>query len=245
MEQNEKLLKDYGDLEKGSYLGAIASIATADRVASTEELEYIQALAESAELSEQQREAVQKAALEISGEELKNCLDNLKNSELRFSLITDLIAFAESDQNYTPEEKASIEKIAQHLTINKEQFSLLDQFVQKTTKSNAAPEQMQQQGFLGSLGLDDKFKNAGINFGGLAKTLLGIAAPMILAGMVSRGMGGRGRGVLGGLGGNLGGQMGGMFGSSGGGLGSLTSMLNGGRGLGSAGGLLSRMARSF
>ena len=112
MEQDEKLLKDYSDLEKGSYLGAIASIATADRAASEEELEYIEALADSAELSEQQKEAVQKAATELSGEELEKCLDNLKNSELRFSLITDLIAFAESDQHYTQEEKASIEKMA-------------------------------------------------------------------------------------------------------------------------------------
>jgi uncharacterized tellurite resistance protein B-like protein len=118
MEQTEKLLKDYSDIEKGSYLGAIASIATADRSASEEELEYIQALADSADLSQQQKEAVETAATELSGEELKKCLDNLKNSELRFSLITDLIAFAESDQNYTPEEKANIEKIAQYLNIN-------------------------------------------------------------------------------------------------------------------------------
>ena len=54
MEQEEKLFKDYSDIEKGSYPGAIASIATADRIASEEELEYIQALADSAELSAQQ-----------------------------------------------------------------------------------------------------------------------------------------------------------------------------------------------
>ncbi len=245
MEQDERLLKDYSDVEKGSYLGAIASIATADRIASEEELEYIQALADSAELSEQQKEAVQKAATELSGEELKKCLDNLKNSELRFSLITDLIAFAESDQNYTQEEKASIEKMAQHLNINKEQFSLLDQFVQKTVASDVPPEQIRQQGFLGSLGLEDKFKSAGINFGGLAKSLIGIAGPMILARLVSRGMGGRGSGggLFGGLTGMLGG--GGMPGGRGGGLGSLTSILNGGRGLGSAGGLFSKILRGL
>jgi hypothetical protein len=33
MQQTEKLIKDYSDVEKGSYLGAIASIATADRTA--------------------------------------------------------------------------------------------------------------------------------------------------------------------------------------------------------------------
>ena len=251
MEQTEKLLKDYTDVEKGSYLGAIASIATADRAASEEELEYIQALADSAELSDEQKEAVERAATELSGEELKRCLDVLKGSDLRFSLITDLIAFAESDQNYSPEEKANIEKISEYLNINKQQFSLLDQFVKKTAETNAPPEKIQQQGFLGSLGLEDKFKGAGINIGSITKGLLGIAGPIILAGLVSRGMRGRSGGGLGGmstggLGGMLGsgGGLGGMFGG-GGGLGSLTSMLNGGRGLGSAGGLFSKILKGF
>jgi uncharacterized tellurite resistance protein B-like protein len=241
MEQTEKLLRDYSDVEKGSYLGAIASIATADRTASEEELEYIRTLADSAELSPEQKEAVERAATELSGEELKHCLDNLKGSDLRFSLVTDLIAFAESDQNYSPEEKENIEKVAQYLNINKQQFSLLDQFVKKTAEVKAEPEQMQQQGFLGSLGLEDKFKGAGINFGSLTKGLLGIAGPMILGSLVSRGLGGRrGGGELGGM---LGGGLGGMLGS--GGLGSLTSILNGGRGLGSTGGLFSRILRGF
>jgi uncharacterized tellurite resistance protein B-like protein len=241
MEQTEKLLKDYSDVEKGSYLGAIASIATADRTASEEELEYIQALADSAELSVEQKQAVERAATELSGEELQTCLDNLKASDLRYSLVTDLIAFAESDQNYTEEEKANIEKIAQYLNINKQQFSLLDQFVKKTKETNVQPEQMQQQGYLGSLGLEDKFKNSGINFGSLTKGLLGFAGPMILGGLLSRGMRGRSGGGPGGM---LTGGLGGMFGG-GGGLGSLTSMLNGGRGLGSTGGLFSRILRGL
>jgi hypothetical protein len=74
MEQTEKLLKDYNDVEKGSYLGAIASIATADRQASEEEIEFIEALADSAELSTEQKEAVMRAATELSGDELKHAL---------------------------------------------------------------------------------------------------------------------------------------------------------------------------
>ena len=248
MEQ-EKVLKDYSDLEKGAYLGAIASIATADRQASDEELEYIDALADAAELSASQKEAVKRSANGMSDDELQQCLDVLKTSDLRFSLVTDLIAFAESDQDYTAEEKSSIEKIAQHLNINKQQFSLLDDFVQKTKTSEVQPQQMQEPGFLGSLGMEDKFKNAGINFGSLSKGLLGIAGPMILAGLLSRGMGGRRRGMGGMIGGGLlgggllgGGLMGGM-GGRGGGFGSLTGMLNGGRGFRSSGGLLSRILR--
>src|SRR5687768_1011909 len=125
MEQNEKLLKDYSESEKGAYLGAIASIATADHTASEEELEYIMDLADSAGISEDQKEAVKKAATELSGEELSRCLDILKTSDLRFSLVTDLISFAESDNNYSDEEKENVEKIARHLNINQEQFSLL------------------------------------------------------------------------------------------------------------------------
>jgi len=97
METNEKLLKDYTDREKGAYLGAIASIATADRAASEDELDYITELADSADISDDQKQAVIRAATELSGEELTRCLDILKTSDLRFSLITDLMNFAKSD----------------------------------------------------------------------------------------------------------------------------------------------------
>ena len=71
METTERTLKDYSDREKGAYLGAIASIATADRSASPEELEHIRGLADEAELSPQQKQLVERAATELSEEELK------------------------------------------------------------------------------------------------------------------------------------------------------------------------------
>lgn len=247
MEQQETLLKNYSDEEKGAYLGAIASIATADRQASEEEQEYISALADSAELSEAQKAAVMQAATQISSEDLKHCLDILKNSELRFSLITDMIAFAESDQNYSAEEKASVEKIAQYLNINPEQYSVLNQFVQKAGSSNAAPEEVQKPGFLDSLGLGDKMRSAGINSNTLLRTVLGIAGPMVLASMFRRRGGGGGLGgMLGGgmSGGGMGSGLGSMLGGGmmGGGLGSIIGMLGGRRGglggmLGGGGGL--------
>jgi uncharacterized tellurite resistance protein B-like protein len=245
MEQSEKLLKDYTDVEKGAYIGAIASIATADKSASEEEMEFLDALADSAQLSPEQKETVRRAATELTGEELQKCLDVLKGSDLRFSLVTDLIAFAEADQNYSPEEKTNIEKIAQHLNINKQQFSLLDQFVKKTATTEVTPQQVQSQGFLGSLGMGDQFKSAGINMSSLTKGLLGVAGPIILAGLLR---GGRRRSMGGGYGGGLGGALGGGMlggGMRGGGLGSLIGMLSGGRGLGSTGGLFSRVLRGF
>ena len=49
MQETVTILEGYSDNEKGAYLGAIASIATADRQASEEELSYLQALSESAD----------------------------------------------------------------------------------------------------------------------------------------------------------------------------------------------------
>src|SRR5690242_10320231 len=108
MSENQTILEGYSDLEKGAYLGAIASLATADRQASDEELEYIQQLADSANLSPEQQQIVRDAATELSGEELNRCLDVLKNSQLKYSLVTDLMAFAKSDQDYSEAEQQSI-----------------------------------------------------------------------------------------------------------------------------------------
>lgn len=231
MQQPEKILKDYSEPEKGAYLGAIASIATADREASPEELEFIRALAASADLSKEQEDAVIRAATEISATELDRCLDILKQSDLRFSLITDIISFAEADGQYSEEEKKNISEIALYLNVNSEQFSLLDQFVKKSAESGKTEEEVAQPGFLESLGLGDKFNSAGINSRSLSG-LLGFLGPMILAKMV---MGGRQR------------AGGGLFGNHGrnqriGRPSSLISLLSGGRGYAGIGGFLQNMA---
>jgi uncharacterized tellurite resistance protein B-like protein len=231
----ETILEGYGDPEKGAYLGAIASIATADREASPEELEYIENLSNAAQLSEKQKQAVLRAATELSGEELNRCLDILKKSELKYSLVADLMAFAKSDNNYSEEEQQNVAKISQYLGIDQKQFSLLDQFAEQSTTQ---PETASQEGLLGG-GLGNRLQSAGINTGSLFKGLISIVAPMLIGGMLSRGLG-RGRG---GTGGGFGGGSGNVFGGSGGigGLGSIIGMLNGGRGMQSTGGLFGKI----
>ena len=235
MTDNQTILEGYSDLEKGAYLGAIASLATADRQASEEELQHIEALCKAARLSQLQTEVVKQAATELSGEELNRCLDILKNSELKYSLVTDLMAFAKADNDYSEAEEQQIQKLSNYLGVDQQQFSLLNQFAEQATQSTeASPEAGLQQNFLGS-GLKEKLQSSGINVNSLFKGILSIAAPMILGGMLSRGFGRRSSG-MGGLGGGVGG-----FGGIGGGLGSLINILNGGRGMRSMGGLLGRM----
>jgi uncharacterized tellurite resistance protein B-like protein len=260
MEQNATILEGYSDVEKGAYLGAIASIATADTSASQEEIDYISALCESAQLSEQQTEEVIQSANDTTGQKLPQYLDTLKNSELKYSLVTDLMSFAKSDNVYAPAEEENIKKIAQYLQIDQQQLSLLNQVAEKATNSDVTPEQAGNPDFFFGSGLKDKLQKSGINTNGLLKGLLGMAGPMILAKLVrgafSRGGSttGAGSGSSGGLGGALGGVLGGLnpFGRStsgapggGGGLGSVISMLNGGRGFGTSGGMLGKILKGI
>jgi uncharacterized tellurite resistance protein B-like protein len=244
MEQDTQLLAGYSDLEKGAYLGAIATIATADREASQEELTFLDALGEAAKLSPEQKGAVQQAAKDPSNVSLEKCLEQLKNSDLRFSLVTDIISFAKADGKYSPEEQAKITEMASELNVNQEQVQALAQVVNEAEKTTAPTPEHVQNNLLGG-GLGDMLKKVGIPTNGLMKGLLAVLAPMVISRILS-GRGGNGAmGGGGGLGGLLGGVMGGQrapMGGQGGGLGSIISILSGGRGYNNtAGGLLGRV----
>jgi tellurite resistance protein len=239
----EKILEGYTDMEKGAYLGAIASIATADREASPEEIAHIEELCDAAGLSQPQKQMVVRASTELQGEELNRCLDVLKNSDLKYSLVTDLMAFAKADADYSEEEEKSIQNISRYLGLDQKQFSLLNEFSEQSVQQMQTTEEpVTQNNFLGG-GLKEKLQGANINTSSLFSGLIGLAAPMLLSGMLSRGLGGR-RGGLGGggFGGGLGSGLGGL--GMGGGLGSLIGMLGGGR-MGNLGGLFGRRLGGF
>lgn len=242
MSESTTVLEGYSDKEKGAYLGAIASIATADRQASPEEIEYITALCDAAAISDSQKQAVITAATELTGEELNKCLDILKSSNLKYSLVTDIIAFAKADGNYSEEEQQRVQQISDYLQVDKNQFSLLNEFTNKASESSVVPEEKAKPSFLASLGLSDKMHSAGINPDGLLKGLLGIAGPVVLGSMLSGALNRRGRntGLLGNMMGGGGMPGGGLMG---GGLGSIIGMLSGGRRFGNSGGLFSRVLR--
>jgi uncharacterized tellurite resistance protein B-like protein len=239
MEQDNQLLQDFSGTEKVAYLSAIASIATADRSATEDEVEFLEALIDSAELSSDQGQEVIKAANDPSNANLKSHLDNLKNSQLRYSLLADMISFAKSDGQYTAEEQDRVQQIASYLNINQTQFNALNQFVDKADQAQKQGQDISSSGFMESSGLGNMLKNSGIS-GNFMKGALAVMAPILLSRMMSGGrrrgmgggMGGLGGGLLGGLLGGMasrgttgGGMMGGMGGL--GGLGSLFSALGG------------------
>lgn len=267
MEQENQLLRDFSDMEKGAYLSAIASIATVDRKATEDEIEFLEALADTADLPSDQEQLMMQAANDPSSANLQRNLDVLKNSQLRFSLITDIISFAKADGHYTADEQQKVQQIASYLNIDQKQFSALNQFVDTAENAQKQGQDISSPNFLQSSGLSNNFSGLGIS-PSFMKGALAVMAPILISRVMSGGsrrrMGGVGMGgmptggLLGGLlGGMAGGMMGrgtgaGMLGGSGGGLlggntgiggmrsgglGSLFSVFGGGRGYGNYGGV--------
>ena len=265
--EEQPLLKDYSDSEKGAYIGVIASLATADRVATDEEMDFLEALSKAAELSPEQESAVFNAAKDPSQVSLQESIEALKGSDLSYSLMTDIISFAKSDGKYSLEEERKIRNLAVNLNITDEQFDSLNEFVDKAGEAQKNGEDITKPSFLNSGGMGNIFDKLGISSGTLISGLLGIVAPMVLGRMFrnrNNGMGQNSGGLGGMFGGNNGGGLGGMFGGNnsntggggllggllgggginqGGGLGSILSSLSGGRGYGGLGSILGGLFR--
>jgi uncharacterized tellurite resistance protein B-like protein len=219
-----QLLQNYSEPEKTAYLSAIAALATADRQASAPEAEFLQRLAQQAGLSDGAIRQVLAAADQANNQTVQQSLDQLKSSDLRYSLVTDLISLARADGTYSPGEEEMVAKMAAYLGINPEQKQTLESVVDQAASVPHDPQDPGKQGFLSSIG--DKLSNVGIPKGALMAGLLGVVAPMV----ISKVMGGGNNNDYGGQpqsqSGSLGGLLGGAMGNLGGG-GSLGGMLGG------------------
>ena len=105
-----QLLQNYSDAEKTAYLSAIAALATADRQATAPEAEFLQRLAQQAGLSDDATRRILAAADSANNQTVQQDLDQLKGSDLRFSLITDLISFARADGTYSAGEQEMVDE---------------------------------------------------------------------------------------------------------------------------------------
>ena len=238
---NTQLLQNYSESEKTAYLSSIASLATADRQASPAEGQFLQALCQQAGLSADSTQKVSTAAQDPNNETIQQHLDVLKSSDLRYSLITDLISFSRADGAYSNDEEAMVDKISQYLGINQQQQQTLETVVDEAAEVAHNPQDPAKEGFFGSIG--DKLSSVGIPKGALMAGLLGVVAPMVLSKVMGGGSSNANDGYgnqnsSGGLGGLLGGGMGGLLGGAaqsgmGGMLGGLLgSVMGGGAGAG-------------
>jgi uncharacterized tellurite resistance protein B-like protein len=222
-----QLLQNYSEAEKVAYLGAIAALATADRQATAPEAEFLQRLGQQAGLADDSIRQVLAAADDADNQTVRQNLDTLKSSDLRFSLIADLISFARADGAYSNDEEAMIAKMAQYLGVNPEQKQTLENVVDQAAQVQHDPQDPSKQGLFDKIG--DKLGSVGIPKKALLAGLLGVVAPMV----ISKVMGGGSY-----AGQERSGTLGGAMGNVTGGGGSMGSLLGGLLGGGMLGGLL-------
>jgi uncharacterized tellurite resistance protein B-like protein len=222
--ENTQLLQNYSDQEKAAYLSSIASLASADREASAAEVQFLQQLAQTAGLSGAATQQVLAAAQDSTNSSVQQNLDTLRGSDLRVSLVTDLISFARADGAYSNTEEEMINKIAAYLGVNQQQKQALETVVDQAASVPHDANDPGKQGFLS--GITDKLDSVGIPKGALMAGLLGVVAPMVLSKVMSGGQ----SGGMGGMGGGMmGGSMGGLLGGAAhGGMGSLLGGVLGG-----------------
>lgn len=221
---NTQLLQNYSEDEKTAYLSAVASLATADRQASPAEGQFLQALCQQAGLSASSTQQVSAAANDPNNASIQQHLDVLKGSDLRYSLVTDLISFSRADGAYSNDEETMVNKMSQYLGINQQQQQTLETVVDQAATVSHDPQDPAKEGFLSSIG--DKLSNVGIPKGALMAGLLGVVAPMVLSKVMGGGSSNANAGYGdqsgygnqsssgGGLGGLLGGGMGGLLGGA-------------------------------
>lgn len=219
-------IKDYPEQEKTAYLAAVASMATPDDKASAEEEEFLADLCEEAGLSQRDKEEVIMEARSPKNDGFKRHLDFLRNSDLKYSFVVDILSYAKADGNYTEDEKRKIHRMADRLGISIEQFNALQEYVEKAEQAQG--EEASKEGFLENTGLKQKFNDLNIPVNGL---LTGLVGSMLMSGLMGR----RRRGGL------LGGLLGGGGYRRRGGISSLVGMLSGNRGYRRSGGLLGRL----
>lgn len=215
---NSPLLQNYPEAEKTAYLSAIASLATADHQASPAQDQFLQALCQQAGLTASSTHQVAAAAQDATNASIQAHLDVLKSSDLRYSLVTDLLSFARAGGASSTAEEAMVDNMAQYLGINPQQQQTLKTVVDQAATVPHDPQDPAKAGFFSSLG--DKLSNVGIPQGALMSGLLGVVAPMVLSKVLGSSAGtsdqsGYGnQGSSGGLGGLLSGGLGGLLGGT-------------------------------
>ena len=221
-------LREYPEKEKAAYLAAVASMATPEDKASKEEEDFLNELCEEAGLNQRDKREVILEARDPRNNGFERYLDFLRDSDLKYSFVVDVLSYAKADGHYSEAEKRRIHRMADRLGISIEQYEAINEYVEKAV--DAQGEDTTQEGFLQSTGLKQKFENLNIPVKGI---LTGLAGSMLMSSIMGRR---RRRGGL--LSMFLGG---GRRRRSRSGLGSMVGMLSGRRGYQRSGGLLSRL----
>lgn len=177
--------------ERVDYLIVIASMAAADGEVAGAEFEKLRAFCRALDLGALEAGQVM-AALEGPDEvRIREVTARLKSSQLRFTLMTDLLFMAYADGKFVDSERREIRGLGDALGINDAQLEALEKYVQAVLKAEKAeevgPEDFKKLG--GDVAASLAAAGVPVAAVAVSGSVFGLSAAGITSGLAALGMG--------------------------------------------------------
>lgn len=158
MEENNPLLQ-YSEEQRAAYLTVLSTLAMVDGEVDEEEAQLIEQMCKDSKLSFNNKMQVLNGLYKPDEVDLKPVLDSLKDTNLKFSLVADILKLVQADGEFTPDEVKQVALLKSSMLLSDAQFDAVNNYVDLATS-------MTSEGitndFLEKAGLDKKFAELGI-----------------------------------------------------------------------------------
>lgn len=160
------------------YLRVLAALAGADGILGGRELGALEAYCDRLGVGFEHRSTVFDAARRVDPKRVTTVCERFRNSDLRFSLLTDLLVIAMTDRTYGDAERVVIEAIADLLDISQPQLRAMEAYADRSVRTMGRPRERR--------GDDDPTRDRAIALGSAALAVLTVFGAAYAAGFDSR-----------------------------------------------------------
>lgn len=136
-EKKHPLQERYTEREKVAYLSLLSSIIYVDQNFSEQEKNHLEDYFKLFNISDEDKRKIYAAVFNLNQEhklEYLKIIQNLKDSELKYTLISDLCLFALADSNFDESEYLYIVDIGKNLGVTKEQIQAIRELQENLKK---------------------------------------------------------------------------------------------------------------
>jgi len=150
MNEQRHPLVDYPEVEKVDYLSIVVSIAAADGKVTDDEITKIREFCGAIGIGEIGVGMIIAVVGDPSIIDVQPILSRLSKTDLKFTLLTDMLFMAHADGIVCPGEKEEIGKIASMLAITQDQIAAIDKYVEAVISAQTSDRSESDWKCLGS-----------------------------------------------------------------------------------------------